>query len=173
ERGMAGEMRGLLPAGARGDGGTRERKVGQFALEGLDLRKDSARPFTAKAIGEIQRFAPPAEVADQALAPIPPEQELVISQKQVDDYQTCPLKYRYVHMLRVPILRHHAVVYGATVHRVVEYYLLRRAAGNYTPLEDLLGVYDREWDNQGFLTREHEEARKGAGRQALTRFWHE
>src|SRR5438034_5161909 len=26
---------------------------------------------------------------------------LVISHKQVDDYQTCPLKYRYVHMLRV------------------------------------------------------------------------
>src|SRR5581483_7286500 len=26
--------------------------------------------------------------------------------------------------------------------------------------------------NQGFLTREHEEARREAGRQALTRFWH-
>src|SRR5439155_1696344 len=63
--------------------------------------------------------------------------------------------------------------YGGTIHRVVEYYLLRRAAGNYTPLEDLLGVYDREWDNQGFLTWEHEEARKAAGRTALTRFWHE
>src|SRR2546422_953622 len=57
--------------------------------------------------------------------------------------------------------------------RVVEYYLLRRAAGNYTSVEDLLAVYEREWDNQGFLTWEHEEARKAAGRQALTRFWHE
>ena len=171
--GMTRAKRELHLTSARDYGGTRERKVSQFVLEALDLPKDSARPFTAKAIEEIQRFAPPAEVADQTLAPIPPEQELVISHKQVDDYQTCPLKYRYVHMLRVPILRHHAVVYGATVHRVVEYYLLRRAAGNYTPLEDLLGVYDREWDNQGFLTREHEEARKGAGRQALTRFWHE
>jgi len=91
----------------------------------------------------------------------------------VDDYQTCPLKYRYVNVLRVPILRHHTVVYGATIHRVVEYYLLRRAAGNYTSVEDLLAVYEREWDNQGFLTWEHEEARKAAGRQALTRFWHE
>src|SRR5947207_14420573 len=171
--GMTRAKRELHLTSARDYGGTRERKVSQFVLEALDLPKDSARPFTAKAIEEIQRFAPPAEVADQTLAPIPPEQELVISHKQVDDYQTCPLKYRYVHMLRVPILRHHAVVYGATVHRVVEYYLLRRAAGNYTPLEDLLGVYDREWDNQGFLTREHEEARKGAGRQALARFWHE
>src|SRR5213083_957815 len=171
--GMTRAKRELHLTSARDYGGTRERKVSQFVLEALDLPKDSARPFTAKAIEEIQRFAPPAEVADQTLAPIPPEQELVISHKQVDDYQTCPLKYRYVHMLRVPILRHHAVVYGATVHRVVEYYLLRRAAGNYTPLDDLLGVYDREWDNQGFLTWEHEEARQAAGRKALTRFWHE
>src|SRR5437867_3767892 len=171
--GMTRAERELYLTSARDYGGTRERKVSQFVLEALDLPKDAARPFKARAIEEIQRFAPPAEATDEMLAPIPPEQELVISHKQVDDYQTCPLKYRYVNVLRVPILRHHPVVYGATIHRVVEYYLLRRAAGNYTPLEDLLGVYDREWDNQGFLTWEHEEARKAAGRTALTRFWHE
>jgi RecB family exonuclease len=37
----------------------------------------------------------------------------------------------------------------------------------------LLAVYEREWENQGFLTWEHEEARKAAGRAALTRFWHD
>jgi RecB family exonuclease len=63
----------------------------------------------------------------------------------------------------------------------------RRAAGNYTPLEDLLSAYERAWSGEdilrdrpgvnepaeGFLTREHEEARKAAGREALARFWHE
>src|SRR3989441_747045 len=171
--GMTRAKRELHLTSARDYGGTRARKVSQFVLEALDLPKDAARPFAAKAIEEIQRFAPPAEAAEARLAPIPPEQELLVSHKQVDDYQTCPLKYRYVNVLRVPILRHHTVVYGATIHRVVEYYLLRRTAGNYTSLEDLLAVYEREWDNHGFLTWEHEEARKAAGRQALTRFWHE
>src|SRR5436190_1258881 len=171
--GMTRARRELYLTSARDYGGARERKVSQFVLEALDLPKDAARPFKARAIEEIQRFAPPAEATAEMLAPIPPEQELVISHKQVDDYQTCPLKYRYVHVLRVPILRHHAVVYGSTIHKVVEHYLLRRTAGNYTSLEDLLAVYEREWDNQGFLTWEHEEARKAAGRQALTRFWHE
>src|SRR5438034_4390468 len=171
--GMTRAERELYLTSARDYGGTRERKVSQFVLEALDLPKDAARPFKARAIEETQRFAPPAEPDAARLAPIPPEQELLISHKQVDDYQTCPLKYRYVHVLRVPILRHHTVVYGATIHRVVEYYLLRRAAGNYTSVEDLLAVYEREWDNQGFLTREHEEARNAAGRQAPTRFWHE
>jgi DNA helicase-2/ATP-dependent DNA helicase PcrA len=99
--------------------------------------------------------------------------ELVLSHKQVDDYQTCPLKYRYVHLLRVPILRHHTVVYGNTIHKVVEHYLKRRAAGNFTSLDDLLAVYDREWEDHGFLTWEHKEARRAAGRRALSRFWNE
>ncbi len=111
--------------------------------------------------------------ADEGLPPLGPEEELTLSHRQVDDYQTCPLKYRYIHILRVPILRHHTVVYGNTIHKVVEYYLRRRAVGNFTPLEDLLAVYEREWENQGFLTWQHQEARKAAGRQALTRFWHQ
>ena len=171
--GMTRARRELFLTSARDYGGARERKVSQFVLEALDLPKDAARPFKAKAIEEIQRFAPPAELPGDALPPMAPDEELLISHRQVDDYQTCPLKYRYIHLLRVPILRHHPVVYGSTIHKVVEYYLLRRAAGNYTALEDLLACYEREWDNQGFLTWEHEEARKAAGREALTRFWHE
>jgi DNA helicase-2/ATP-dependent DNA helicase PcrA len=171
--GMTRARRELYFTSARDYGGARQRKVSQFVLEALDLPKDAARPFTARAIEEVQRFAPPAGTSGEWLAPLGPDEELVISHRQVDDYQTCPLKYRYVHLLRVPIRRHHAVVYGETVHKVVEHYLLRRAAGNYTSLDDLLAVYERQWQNQGFLTREHEEARREAGRKALTRFWHE
>ncbi len=171
--GMTRAKRELYFTSARDYGGARARKVSQFVLEALDLPKNAARPFKGRAVEEIERFAPPVEPETGRLAPIPPEQELLISHKQVDDYQTCPLKYRYVHLLRVPILRHHTVVYGSTIHKVVEHYLLRRTAGNYTSLEDLLAVYEREWDNQGFLTWEHEEARKAAGTRAMTRFWHE
>jgi len=170
--GMTRAERELYLTSARDYGGTRGRKVSQFVLEALDLPRDAARPFAARALEEIQRFAPAPEHG-AAPTPLGEDAELVLSHRQVDDYQTCPLKYRFIHVLRVPIRRHHAVVYGETVHKVVEYYLLRRAAGAYTPLEDLLAVYEREWESQGFLTREHEEARKAAGRQALIRFWHD
>jgi len=171
--GMTRAMRELYLTSARDYGGTRERKVSLFVLEALDLSKDAARPFKARAVEEIELFAPAPDGTFEPLAPIGPDEELLLSHKQVDDYQTCPLKYRYVHLLRVPILRHHTVVYGSTIHKVVEYYLKRRVAGNYTALEDLLAVYDREWENQGFLTWEHQEARKAAGREALIRFWHQ
>jgi DNA helicase-2/ATP-dependent DNA helicase PcrA len=170
--GMTRARRELFLTSARDYGGTRERKVSQFVLEALDLGKDAARPFKGKAVEEIDRFAPPVVHEGAAALPIPVDEPITISHKQIDDYQTCPLKYRYVHQLRVPILRHHTVVYGATIHEVVEFYLKRRVEGNYTSLEDLLAEYDSKWVNQGFLTWEHQEARKAAGREALTRFWH-
>ncbi len=49
----------------------------------------------------------------------------------------------------------------------------RRVVGNYTSLEDFLRAFDDAWRNEGFLTREHEEQRKQAGVEALTRFYHE
>jgi DNA helicase II / ATP-dependent DNA helicase PcrA len=171
--GMTRARRELILTSARDYGGARERKVSQFVLEALDLPKDAARPFKAKAVEELERFAAPPAAPDDALAPMAADEELLLSHKQVDDYQTCPLKYRYVHLLRVPILRHHTVVYGSTIHAVVEFYLKRRVEGNYTALDDLLAEYDKKWLNQGFLTWEHQEARKLAGREALTRFWHQ
>ena len=171
--GMTRARRELILTSARDYGGARERKVSQFVLEALDLPKDAARPFKAKAVEELERFAPPPAALEDALAPMRPDEELLLSHKQIDDYQTCPLKYRYVHVLRVPILRHHTVVYGSTIHAVVEFYLKRRVEGNYTSLEDVLAEYDKKWLNQGFLTWEHQEARKSAGREALTRFWHQ
>jgi DNA helicase-2/ATP-dependent DNA helicase PcrA len=170
--GMTRARRELFLTSARDYGGTRERKVSQFVLEALDLPKDAARPFKGKAVEEIDRFAPPAARDAAVAAPMRDDEEITISHKQVDDYRTCPLKYRYVHQLRVPILRHHTVVYGATIHEVVEFYLKRRVEGNYTSVEDLLAEYDSKWVNQGFLTWEHQDARKAAGREALTRFWH-
>jgi DNA helicase-2/ATP-dependent DNA helicase PcrA len=186
--GMTRAKRELYLTSARDYGGSRERKVSQFVLEALDLPKEAARPFKASAIEEIAWYAPPAAAEGEPLTPMAPDEELRISHRQVDDYQTCPFKYKYVHVLRVPLLRHHTVVYGALIHKVVEYYLLRRAAGNYTPLDELLDVFERAWAGEGilpdekgrkfpsaegFLTREHEEARKAAGKKALVRFWHE
>jgi DNA helicase-2/ATP-dependent DNA helicase PcrA len=158
---------------ARDYGGRSTRKVSQFVLEALDLPRDAARPVKGAALEDLRAFAAPAESGPEAEAPLGPGVVLELSHRQVDDYQTCPLKYRYVHVLRVPIRRHHTVVYGETLHRVVEHYLRRRAAGLYTSLEDLLETYEREWRNEGFLTSAHEAARRDAGRAAIRRFWHE
>src|SRR5215471_5021819 len=184
--GMTRARQELFLTNASDYGGSRQRKTSLFVLEGLDLPREASRPFRVRPVEEIEHHAPSAEIEDPSLQPLAPDVELNLSHKQIDDYQTCPLKYFNVHVRRIPIRRHHAVAYGAVMHKVVEYYLRRRAVGNYTPLDDLLAIYERAWAGEdvihdrpgshepaeGFLTREHEEARKAAGREALRRFWH-
>jgi DNA helicase-2/ATP-dependent DNA helicase PcrA len=163
----------LYLTGAEDLGGKRKWKVSQFVVEALELSVDAVRPFKAKPIEALTRHAPLPERPAAALVPLPPDAELLVSHNQVDDYRTCPLKYQYVHLLRIPLRQHHAVVYGSALHKAVEFYLRRRVAGNYTSQEDFLRAFDDAWRNEGFLTREHEEQRKQAGVAALTRFYHE
>jgi ATP-dependent DNA helicase UvrD/PcrA len=171
--GMTRAKEALYLTSAEDMGGRKKWKTSQFVLEALELPKDAARPFKARAIEALQRSAPSPAPERGGSAPIPPDQPLTVSHNQVDDYETCPLKYEYIHIKRIPIRQHHNVVYGSAVHKAVEFYLRRRAVGNFTSLEDFLKAFDDAWRNEGFLTREHEEQRKRAGIEALTRFYHE
>ena len=163
----------LYLTGAEDLGGKRKWKVSQFVVEALELSVDAVRPFRVQPLEALKRNAPLPERLGSGMVPLAPDAELVVSHRQVDDYRTCPLKYQYVHLLRIPLRQHHAIVYGSALHKAVEFYLRRRVAGNYTSLEDFLRAFDDAWRNEGFLTREHEEQRKQAGVDALTRFYHE
>jgi len=154
-------------------GGRRARRVSQFVLEALDLPASAA----TGAVADIAAHAPLERLAGFALAvgPVEPGREpvegpLSLSFYQVDDYLTCPLKYKYVHVLRVPIAPHHSIVYGSALHQAVQEFHRRQARGYLMTEEELLEAFDRAWSNEGFLTREHEEARLTAGRAALRRF---
>ena len=171
--GMTRAKDALYLTSAEDMGGKRKWKVSQFVLEALDLPKEAARPFRAKAIEEIQRHAPPPEPRAGWLAPVPDDEVLNVSHNQVDDYKTCPLKYEYIHVKRIPLPPNQAISYGSALHNAVEFYLKRRVEGAFTSLDDFLSAFDAAWRNEGFLTREHEERRKQAGREALTRFYHE
>ena len=155
-------------------GGRRTRRVSQFVLEALDLPAATtgaaAGDGTARSPMErLSAFRPKAEPVEPA-AESAIEGPLSLSFYQVDDYLTCPLKYRYVHVLRVPIAPHHSIVYGSALHQAVQEFHRRQARGYLMSEDELLAAFDRAWSNEGFLTREHEEARLAAGRSALRRF---
>ncbi|KPJ60735.1 MAG: hypothetical protein AMJ46_05500 [Latescibacteria bacterium DG_63] len=172
--GMTRAKEELFLCSARDYGGTRPKKVSQFVMEALDLPKTSPLPFKSSALEVIERSA---GLAEEKLAPVVrpilPEETLTLSYLQVDDYETCPLKYKYVHILRVPIMRHHAVVYGSALHRAVQEYLRRKRENLATSLDELLSVFEASWVSEGFLTREHEEQRFEAGKAALAEFYEE
>ena len=112
------------------------------------------------------RRAVPAPVAADG----PITEPLSLSFYQIDDYLTCPLKYKYAHVLRVPLAPHHAIVYGSALHKAVQLFHHRHAKGHVMSEAELDEVFDSAWSNEGFISRDHEEARLAAGRAALRRF---
>ncbi len=153
-------------------GGKRTRRVSPFVLEALDLPAGSMPQTHATSPAErlAALEAVPADVAVAASSNGEPAEPLVLSFYQVDDYLTCPLKYKYVHVMRVPIAPHHAIVYGSALHQAVQEFHRRHAAGDVMSEEALTAAFENAWRNEGFISREHEEARLEAGRQALRRF---
>jgi DNA helicase-2/ATP-dependent DNA helicase PcrA len=160
----------LLLTSASDYGTLRARKLSRFVVEALDL--PSPKPVSRRTapLEALARHAPVPEGAPPADPPIPEDELLRLSYGQIDDYETCPLKYRYVHVLRVPLLTHHAVVYGHAVHEAVRRLFEARLAGRGFGADDLVAAFRASWVSEGFLSRTHEDERLREGEAMLRRF---
>ena len=151
---------------------SRARRVSPFVLEALDLPSSAGTPGAGARrplpLDQLQTFEPRPAPPEPPLEPI--TEPLTLSFGQIDDYLTCPRKYRYLHVLRVPVAPHHAMIYGSALHRAVQEFHRRHARGDVMSEAELIDAFEVAWRNEGFLTREHEEARLEAGRAALRRF---
>jgi len=153
-----------------GDYGTaRTRKPSRFVVEALDLPSPRT-PRRTTAQEALARQAPVPEPPLVAEPPLPDGELLRLSYNQIDDYETCPLKYRYVHVLRVPLLTHHAVVYGHAVHEAVRRLFEARLAGRELSEDELVAAFRAAWVSEGFLSRTHEDERLREGLALLRRF---
>jgi len=171
--GMTRARRRLYLTSARDIGGVRERKVSPFVLEALNLPIQAVPTTKASALEAIARHGA-VEQPDLFTRRAPASDEpLYLTHYQIDDYSTCPLKYKYTHILRVPIYQHHAVLYGNAMHQAVAAYLSAKMTDQTIAFEEILSVFDRAWRSEGFLSRQHEEQRIAAGRAALRRFYDE
>ena len=170
--GMTRAQEALIFTWARDYGGRRARRLSQFVTEALDL--PAAVPAEVLAPNVLEQLAR-HERQPRARAPAAPirfgDRPLSLSYYQVNDYLTCPTKYRYAHVVRIPTPVTHPLVYGKALHAAVQAFHRRQMAGVSMSLEELERSFEQNWESEGFLTRAHEEARLGAGREALRRFW--
>ncbi len=159
----------LLLSHALDYGGKRTRRVSPFVLEALDL--PAGMPPATRAADPLERLGSfEAPAVAEATPPAARTEPLVLSFNQVDAYLTCPLRYKYAHVLRVPTAPHHAIVYGSALHVAVQEFHKRHARGIVMSEAELTAVFEQAWSTEGFVSREHEEARLEAGRDALRRF---
>jgi len=150
---------------SRDSGGKRVKKISPFVIEALG--KSKAVPVATSDLEKIEKFAAPT-----AVKPIKEEIKILkLTQGSIDDYRTCAYKYRYAHILKVPILRHHPVVYGAALHQAVAAFWQAKLSGKTPKLEAILEVFERYFESEGFLSKEHEERRLLVGKKVLRSFW--
>jgi len=160
----------LVLTSAADYGTRRPRKVSRFVVETLDLPSPAPAPRRTQPLEALGHNQPAPEPVSASAGILGEDEVLRLSFGQVDDYETCPLKYRYVHMWRVPLLTHHRVVYGSAVHKALQQHFRARLEGRPFSEEDLVAAFRGAWVSQGFLSREHEEERLRTGEEALRRF---
>ncbi|MEO5939772.1 MAG: ATP-dependent DNA helicase [Candidatus Limnocylindrales bacterium] len=152
-------------------GGVGVRRLSPFVLEALDLPPTAVDPVVraASAIDRIK--AAGAAPAPAREAPRGPATEpLTLSFSGIDAYLSCPLRYKLGNVVRVPAPPHHAMVYGSALHKVVQEFHRRHARGEVMTDDELDAALASAWTNEGFLSRDHEDARLAEGRATLHRF---
>ena len=153
----------------RASGGRVRRRPSPFLAEALDLPVDA--PVLDVAENDaLSRIAAWGEPRPGAAHPGPWPRPDALSFSQIEEYIDCPERFRLRHVLNVPTPAHHALAYGRALHEAAAFFHVRAATGSPPSEEELLATYARAWTSDGFLSREHEEARFEAGRRALIAF---
>ena len=151
-------------------GGRTRRKMSRFVAEALGLPAAPPGRQRLDPREAIERFAPAATAPAMPRAPLRDDELLRLSSSRIDDYLTCPLKYRYAHEVQVPLTRSPVFMYGDAVHNAIRVYYQHRLRGDPIVADDVVQVFEQAWSSEGFISREHEERRLAQGREALRRF---
>jgi len=91
---------------------------------------------------------------------------LGLSASDIQTYRSCPLKYKFARVLRIPIEQTIHQRFGIVVHQVLERY---HSDGHCT-LAQMLDLLDTGWRRSGFGDGEHERELLGKAQTALTRY---
>jgi superfamily I DNA/RNA helicase/RecB family exonuclease len=131
---------------------------------------DAERSARARAQAVAARDEPSLE----AFLPLRGE-GVVLSASDIDTYRTCPLKYKFARVFRIPQEPTLHQRFGILVHQVLERYHSppgeNGGGGVPTPsLPELLGLLDTGWRRGGFGDSLQERQLRGKAAAALTRY---
>jgi ATP-dependent DNA helicase UvrD/PcrA len=150
-------------------GGLRSHRPSRYIAEALGRKVEAVRGRLS-AETELERSRPPSAEVDVRLPMLGADDVLTVSYSQIEDYRRCPLRYRFAHVLQIPVLPTPQIVYGDALHRAVHDYLERKREGLRPTVDDLERTFRSTWLSEGFLSPEHEAERFEAGLAALRRF---
>jgi len=146
----------------------KEKKPSLFILEATDEPHleiaSNIRPEEA-----LQKYAT-LSVPKAAFKKFHTDKGVVLTPHQIDDYLTCPLKFKYVHLLDIPLAPSPQISFGNAIHKTIEFILKSKQMKQLPTVKEAHEVFASSWNNEGFITREHEERRFAEGNLAIEKF---
>ncbi len=162
----------LFLTSAEDYGGKRTKKLSQFVLELLDQPDTDKLKHKLSPLEKIERFKKlelkKAKLPNKFTADI-----IRLSRQQIDDYFSCPKKFYFAHVIKIPLLENHYLMYGTAIHAALDHYFSRKINGATPTFDQLVADYNQAFHSIGFITRDQEELRHKQGIITLTRFYDE
>jgi RecB family exonuclease len=139
-------------------------------LDDTLLAEDSGSPGQAVQRTGSEGAARIGQLGEPSLGPFLPRKGtgLALSASDIETYRSCPLRYKFARVLRIPTGQTLHQRFGIAVHQVLERY---HSEGAQT-LEQMLALLDAGWRKGGFGERERELELLEKARVALT-LYHE
>jgi DNA helicase-2/ATP-dependent DNA helicase PcrA len=181
---------GLYLTWADDYGGKAMKKPSRFLAELGFVEGQTAPVKKAK----IERgFEEPRERAPGDPSPLMPPSHYSFS--QLEAYRTCPLQYKYAHILRIPTFGRPAASFGSTMHATLQRFfeeINRRRSASQADLlsalgapaaglasglpvtkDELLAMYDEAWVDDWYPNKATKEEWRAVGRRSLDRLYDE
>ncbi|MHC1716620.1 MAG: ATP-dependent helicase [Candidatus Dojkabacteria bacterium] len=159
----------------------RKKKPSVFLNEILD--RDIEEEFKHLDMDSITDLSLSFVPKDNYISIIPRDEKIDLVKKfsysQLNVYETCPRKYEYLYVLKIPQKPNSAMSFGTSVHNTLKdfYSLLKQSREGLEGIvsipteKELLEIYERDWVASGYESKEQEEARKKEGREIMGNYY--
>jgi DNA helicase-2/ATP-dependent DNA helicase PcrA len=184
--GMTRAKDGLFFTSADDYGGTRKKRPSRFLVELGFQRKEGTEELDITEHLRLPAAAPKGDREINFLQKAVPERA---SFTQIKAFETCPKQFKYAHILRVPVAGRHTFSFGKSMHNTLYQFIKRLQEGGTKQQTDLFGVkkgskkvqapswqelleiYQAEWLDDWYISRQHMEEYFEKGKAILKDFY--
>ncbi len=94
-----------------------------------------------------------------------------VSYTQISAFQTCPLKYKYAYVVKIPTSPSHALTFGNSIHATLRDFHVEEKFSGELSFSRLLELYKKNWDGTGYLDPKQRDQRYASGEKFLKEYY--
>jgi DNA helicase-2/ATP-dependent DNA helicase PcrA len=174
---MTRAKKNLYLTWAKNYGGTKAKKPSLFLQETNLVPSEQVTHATGKVV-----FTKPEKPLVQVYKKLP----AFFSYSQLNDFKSCPLKYKYCNYLKLPVKGSLYFSFGNTIHKVFEEYLKIYKANLESSQQDLFGktntgeipsfsvltaLYQKHWIDDWYESQQQKKEHRALGEKMIRKFY--